>query len=366
MVVINILEEEMTRTERANKRRKTRKIIIPVLLIIVLILGAVMGLMLKKEAAKKEEEARLAATPPVIELSGGDTVEMLFGDEYKEAGFTAVDAYGEDISASVETKIPEIDQSGEYTIKYTVEDRNGNTADASRKLKVSFPPQTSEGKKRGLSVLMYHKVYDPAKPPKNGVDANCIKAAVLEEELKYLVDEGYYFPTWKEVRQYLDGEIDLPEKSVCLTFDDGTTLFEENGVPLIEKYDVRATAFIIGTKRGKHWSETDYKHLWLESHSYDMHRPGGNIGHGGVFTALSYEDALADLNKSIKLLGSGDAFAYPFGDYDDECLKVVEDAGFLCAFTTEYGKIHPGDNPVKLTRVRVQGSPSLSQFKSLL
>ena len=134
----------------------------------------------------------------------------------------------------------------------------------------------------------------------------------------------------------------------------------------LEKYDVRATAFIIGTKRGKHWAQTDYKHVWLESHSYDMHRPGGNIGHGGIFTALSYEDALADLNKSIELLGSGDAFAYPFGDYNDQCLKVVEDAGFLCAFTTEYGKIHPGDNPMKLTRVRVNGSPSLKEFKSLL
>ncbi len=356
----------MTRTERARKRKRTKRAIIPVLFIVILILGAIMGVMLQKETARKKEEAKLAVTPPVLTLSGDSAVNMFYGDEFKDPGFTATDAYGDDISASVETEIPDIDQSGEYEIKYAVTDKNGNRAEASRKLNVTFPPQTKEGKKRGLSVLMYHKVYDPAKPPKKGVDANCIKASVLEEELKYLVDEGYYFPTWKEVRQYLDGEIDLPEKSVCLTFDDGTTLFEENGVPLIEKYDVRATAFIIGTKRGKHWSETDYKHLWLESHSYDMHRPGGNIGHGGVFTALSYDDALADLNKSIKLLGSGDAFAYPFGDYDDQCLKVVEDAGFLCAFTTEYGKIHPGDNPVKLTRVRVQGSPSLRQFKSLL
>lgn len=356
----------MTRTEKAKKRKRTRTAFISALVIIVIILGALMGMLIRKEAANKEEEAKLDVIPPVLTLEGGDSAEMYYGTEFSEPGFTATDAYGEDISQSVEIVMPEIKQSGEYEIKYTVQDKNGNQAEAVRKLNVTFPPQTKEGKKRGLSVLMYHKVYDPAKPPKKGVDANCIKAATLEEECKYLVDNGYYFPTWKEVRQYLDGEIDLPEKSVCLTFDDGTNLFEDNGVPIIEKYDVRATAFIIGTKRGKHWAQTDYKHVWLESHSYDMHRPGGNIGHGGIFTALSYEDALADLNKSIELLGSGDAFAYPFGDYNDQCLKVVEDAGFLCAFTTEYGKIHPGDNPMKLTRVRVNGSPSLKEFKSLL
>ena len=37
-----------------------------------------------------------------------------------------------------------------------------------------------------------------------------------------------------------------------------------------------------------------------------------------------------------------------------------------CAFTTEYGKIYPGDDPARLTRMRVHGSPTLEQFKSLL
>ncbi len=351
------------RKER-RKKKKTKAIV--ALLAVIILLGAIIGITITKEKAKKEEQEKLMTTPPVITLKGEASVALTVGEEYTDAGVTATDAYGEDITSSVEADVPDIKGSGEYEIRYKVTDKNGNTADAVRNVKVSFPPQTKEGKKRGLSVLMYHKVYDPAKPPKKGVDANCIKAETLEEECKYLVDNGYYFPTWKEVRQYLDGEIDLPEKSVCLTFDDGTNLFEDNGVPILEKYDVRATAFIIGTKRGKHWAQTDYKHVWLESHSYDMHRPGGNIGHGGIFTALSYEDALADLNKSIELLGSGDAFAYPFGDYNDQCLKVVEDAGFLCAFTTEYGKIYPGDNPMKLTRVRVNGSPSLKEFKSLL
>ena len=208
---------------------------------------------------------------------------------------------------------------------------------------------------------MYHKVYDAKNPPKD-IDTNCISNANLESQLKYLVKEGYYFPTWQEVRDYVDGKIDLPEKSCVLTFDDGTISFMKYGVPLIEKYDVRATAFIIVSKNGKLWTSKHYKHVNLQSHSYNMHRPGGKIGHGGVFTALSYKAGLADLNKSTKILGSHEAFAYPFGDYTKRCEKAVKAAGFLVAFTTENAKVHPGDDPYLLTRVRINGDISMGSY----
>ena len=30
-----------------------------------------------------------------------------------------------------------------------------------------------------------------------------------------------------------------------------------------------------------------------------MHRAGGNIGHGGIFTAMSHDDAVADLKDPL-------------------------------------------------------------------
>ena len=62
------------------------------------------------------------------------------------------------------------------------------------------------------------------------------------------------------------------------------------------------------------------------------------------------------------MLGSGEAFAYPFGDYTDTCEAAVEEAGFLCAFTTEYGKVHPGDDPYLLPRIRVNGGCTPEEF----
>ena len=161
-----------------------------------------------------------------------------------------------------------------------------------------YPPQTEEGARRGLSVLMYHNVYDPLDPPAGQtINDNYITTDTLEEELKYLTDEGYSFPDWEEVRRYIDGEIDLPEKSVVLTFDDGTDGFKKNGIPLLKKYNVPATAFIIVSRNGDKWvaDRDKYPDVDLESHSYDMHKAGGRIGHGGIMTALTYDQVLSDL-----------------------------------------------------------------------
>lgn len=363
---------------KINKVRFTASLLIMITLIITPVFLTILVKEYKMDRAAAEaeeqalmeaEEARLEGTAPEIELRGDNTVRIPAGETFSEPGFRATDVYGNDITDSVEVRIPSlVTDDGDHIVLYSVKDRNGNRAMARRRILLEHPVQTEEGRNRGLSVLMYHMVYDPLDPPDWPIDTNMITTNALEEELQYLTENGYYFPSWEEVRSYLDGEIDLPEKSVCLTFDDGKKIFEEYGVPLIQKYDVRATAFIIGTYRGDHWASKakEYDHLWLGSHSYDMHRSGGYIGHGGIFTALGYDDALADLKKSAEQIGSTGAFAYPFGDYTDQCAMEVRDAGFLCAFTTEYGRIYPGNDPMKLRRMRVSGSPTLEQFKGLL
>ena len=66
-------------------------------------------------------------------------------------------------------------------------------------------------KTNGLAICMYHYVYDEADPPED-LNNNFIEVHALEEEVKYLVDNEYYFPTWEEVKQYVEGNLLLPEK----------------------------------------------------------------------------------------------------------------------------------------------------------
>lgn len=221
-------------------------------------------------------------------------------------------------------------------------------------------------KTNGLAICMYHYVYDKDNPP-DKINSNYIEVDALEEELKYLVDNNYFFPTWEEIRQYIDGKILLPEKSIVLTFDDGSRNFLELGAPLFEKYKIPVTSFLITSKSGdEKVAEYESDYVTFQSHSHDMHRAGGYIGHGGIFTALSHDEAVADLQESIKICKNRDAFAYPFGDYSDSCVQAVSDAGFLCAVTTEYGRAYPGDNPLLLPRMRMSHGQSLDAFISMV
>ncbi len=214
---------------------------------------------------------------------------------------------------------------------------------------------------------MYHYVYDKDNPPKDKLNSNFIEVHALEEELQYLTENNYYFPTWEEVEKFVSGDYLLPEKSVVLTFDDGAYSFLNLGVPLFEKYKVPVTSFLIGNIDGeKKVKKYASEYMTFQSHSYNMHRGGGNIGHGGIFPVMSHDDAVADLQKSIEIGGNSDAFAYPYGDYNDSCVQAVKDAGFKCAVTTEYGRAKPGDNPLLLPRVRMSMGQSLESFKKLV
>lgn len=300
---------------------------------------------------------------PTLELKGEQNIELIKGEnEFEEPGYVAKDYKGTDITDKVKVEYPDFTEAGKYEICYSITDSE-HTIKVIRTVEVDYPKPDPEGEfyGHGIPVFMYHYVYDADNPPVN-LNSNFISDDMLEQQLQYLVDNDYYFPTWEEFRKYIDGKIELPVNSVMLTFDDCSEGFLTYGVPLIEKYDVRATSFVICSKNGEEVVKEDFKHLSLQSHSYDMHKPGGNIGHGGIFTALTLEEGVADLEKSIEILGRGDAFAYPFGDFTDLCRQAVDQAGFLAAFTTEYGKSFPGDDPLLLPRVRIEGTITMDDF----
>lgn len=155
----------------------------------------------------------------------------------------------------------------------------------------------------------------------------------------------------------------MPKKSIVLTFDDGQEQTLVYLAQLSNEYKIPITSFLITKNSGEsNVAKYSSKYLNFQSHSHNMHRAGGSIGHGGIFTALSVEKAKADLKTSIEICDSSNAFAYPFGDYTDSCRQAVEEVGFLCAVTTIYGKAYPGDDPLLLPRVRMFDGQSLNNF----
>lgn len=302
-----------------------------------------------------------------ISLEGDETVYLYKNEKYIEPGYSAKNSKGNDITdkVKVENKV-NIAKAGEYNLNYFV-DTNGIMK--TRKVIVKEPILLEKGEKAtgSVPVLMYHYFYSK-KAGEKGKNNNWMEITKFEEQLKYLKKNNYYFPTWEELEKYVNNEIDLPKKSVIITMDDGQKSLYQYAIPLLDKYKIPATAFII-TKNFDTKNLEKYKKstICFESHTDNMHRAGGNIGHGGIFPALPIKDSVEDLKTSIqKLNGNNNAIAYPYGDCTETTQKAVKQVGFKVAFTTVYGKVKPSMNQYALPRVRMTADMSLDQFAGSL
>ena len=301
----------------------------------------------------------------VIGVNGDEDTYVLKGEEYLEAGAHAAEPVDGVLTASIETS-GSVDTSvpGDYEVTYRVSDSSGHVAEAVRTVHVVDEMETMDG---GVPILMYHYVYTEDDQP-DTLNANYLLDTKLGEQLAYLVENDFYFPSYPELRAFLEGEHSLPAKSVVLTFDDAQKGFLKYGIPLLEKYRVPATSFVIASQESAPDKVIDYRspYVSFQSHSYDMHKAGGSIGHGGVISALTKNQILEDLRLAQEVVGSTEAFAYPYGDVTEDGQQAVEEAGILCAFTTVNSWAHVGDDVTALPRVRITGEYELEGFKYLV
>ena len=299
----------------------------------------------------------------VLTIFGDPNTVVLKGEEYLEPGAQAIDKSAGQISERI-TIDGKVDTSkpGEYQVTYRVTGDSGAQATRTRTVTVV---DTMDKDADGIPVMMYHYVYDPADPPEDD-NTNNLSADKLEAQLQWLKDEGYYFPSFRELVAYIEGKHSLPAKSVILTFDDAEDGFLEYGVPLFEKYQIPATSYIIGDRPETPDKLRTYanEYVSFQSHSYGLHNDGSSgIGHGGIIYDKTHEQLVEDEKKMNEMLGPHQSMAYPYGDYNDDAERALSEAGDICAFTTHYGNAKRGDNPMELSRVRVFGEGELEGFK---
>ncbi len=334
---------------------------------------------------------------PTIELKGEETVTIIEGEQYVETGYNARDEHDGDITKSVVVE-NNVDSTkpGNYEVTYKVTDSSGNESVIKRRVTVKSKPapvvvnsnsnKTSNsiankksnttntkvtekvgtsGTGRGVAILMYHYFYDKNVKTNETINSNYMEIHDFESQMKYLHDNNYYFPTWQEVADFVDGKITLPEKSIVVTCDDGHASFFNLAIPVLNKYNIKATSFIITSKpSAKKIPKYKSENIIFESHTHDMHRGGCTGGHGGLFRCISYDKGLADLKASQAVTGSSDALAYPYGDVTPNVLAITRASGFKVAVTTKYGKAQKGMDKLQLPRIRMNRGTSLAGFKA--
>ena len=204
-----------------------------------------------------------------------------------------------------------------------------------------------------VPIVMYHD------PPGN-----------LNEQLSYLAGHGYTSVDMDQVAAALAGGPRLPAKPVVITFDDGFAS-QWQALPLLERYSMKATFYIIDGGSGSAWHIGAGRRLpdpqggpgylnWEQVRQIDQN-PLFTIGSHTV-DHLNLADQNADTQRFEIIQGKQQleaqlghpvrTFAYPYGAFNAASVALVRDAGFSTAVTTEDGTDQmPGDQLV-LHRIR--------------
>jgi len=266
--------KRFTKDESDEKTNNSKFLILFVVILSVLMTSFLMN----KNTTRSEKTSNEVKekTNISITLNGDETIYLYKNEEYKDEGIKAVDENGNDVSKNIDIESNvDSSKSGEYSVKYV--DKNDKNNYVQRKVIVRKSEILEKGKKSNnkLPVLMYHYFYDKSKG-ETGKNANWLEISKFEEQLKYLKDNNYYYPTWDEVEDFVLGKIDLPKKSVVITMDDGHKSLYKHAIPVLKKYNIPATAFII-TKKIDSKKLEKYKDSTIdfESHTDNMHRARG-------------------------------------------------------------------------------------------
>lgn len=217
----------------------------------------------------------------------------------------------------------------------------------------------------GVSVLMYHMIGD-----EQG-NAAIMTEANLRIQMNYLRDHGYHPITMQELYDYVTKGAPLPEKPVCITFDDGYLDSYTIVYPMMKEYGFPWTLFLITDDVGKPYNRMSWDQLKEMANSHAVTIASHTLSHPklhNLATRAEKEKEIVEANKALKYqLGVDNVWlAYPYGDYDDEVIDICKKAGIKMAVTTDAGRVHVGSFPYDLKRAYIGNDISLARFSERL
>ncbi|OHA82040.1 MAG: hypothetical protein A2675_00220 [Candidatus Yonathbacteria bacterium RIFCSPHIGHO2_01_FULL_51_10] len=210
-----------------------------------------------------------------------------------------------------------------------------------------------------VSILCYHQI-------DNLNREISIRSEIFKEQMQYLKNKGYHFATLDEIVAYVKREKDLPRKTVAVTFDDGYQSVYEHAFPILKRYDIPTTIFLVDDFEGskeRRGTNAD----GLNKKDIDTMLASGLVQIGDhsrthlMLDEISGEELLGELcGKKQKY----SYFAYPGGHHSNDVRTAVREAGFQAAFGIGQGLVYPGDDIFRLRRNVITGTMSKIDFKT--
>ena len=193
-----------------------------------------------------------------------------------------------------------------------------------------------------------------------------INAEILERQLQYLKDSGYYTASWEDWQNAKLAKTPLPGKAVLLTFDGCYLDFFNCVFPLLKRYDFTATVFLVAEFIGKtnSWEKADSEQVQLMGWPEIRQLRDAEIEIGSMsatyqpLTNISPTEIVREAAKSRAILERGlgksvKCFAYPYGNVDEIVKHLVGATGYTYGVSGESRFSNFDDSLLSLPRLQV-------------
>jgi peptidoglycan/xylan/chitin deacetylase (PgdA/CDA1 family) len=219
-----------------------------------------------------------------------------------------------------------------------------------------------------VPILMYHYVREV--PVNEGSATWTLDTKTFHQHLDYLDKEGYQTISLYQLDDALRNGTPLPEKPIILTFDDGYSEHYDFVFPLLQRYGMTGTFFIVSNWVGNSSSDSMTWEQLSEMAEAGMSIESHTMSHPDLRN--HDEDYLRD-----EIMGCVDSmeshlgfrprfFAYPYGGYDAATLAFLETTDILGAVTVQGGSTQRLDKPYEWRRLTVTNQTDLDGLKVLL
>lgn len=238
---------------------------------------------------------------------------------------------------------------------------------------------------------MYHHIN-----PHKG-DMVTVTPEVFEGQMEYLYKSGYRTLKIDELLDFISGKLTIKEKSVVVTFDDAWLDNYIYAFPVIKKYKINATIFVI-TDRTERASKNktvipasvpnhnesklliekneDYRVVlnWdiiKEMSDSDLVEFYSHTRSHAKCNGLSENELLEELGESKKIIEEKlnkpcPYLCWPYGSYSDTALQVARAAGYKAIFTTKHGVVKKDSNPFAINRIVVKDNVAWFKKRMLI
>jgi peptidoglycan/xylan/chitin deacetylase (PgdA/CDA1 family) len=217
---------------------------------------------------------------------------------------------------------------------------------------------------------MYHYIsIPPEDADKYRIDLS-VAPDNFRAQMQYLAQNGYTTISLYDLSLAITDKIELPEKPIIITLDDGYRDNYEYAFPTLKEFGHSATIFLATDfldKNNPNYLSWDMVH---EMAAYDIYFEPHSKSHINLreqnHDHLVWEMLGSQQTVAAHIGYTPKYFAYPGGTYDEDAMAVLHELGFWGAVSTMDGTEHGFEDRFEWTRVRIHDYTTIREFADLV